>query len=83
MVLAISHQKTLYYDNSWSVVISKELRSHKRAKYIESKYHLIRDIIERREVIVCKIVFKENLADLFTKALPAKSFEGYLISLGI
>jgi len=37
----------LYCDNSGAVANSKEPRSHKRAKDIEHKYHLIRDIVKR------------------------------------
>ena len=38
---------TLYYDNSRAVANGKELRSHKRGKHIERKYHLIREIVSR------------------------------------
>ncbi|KAA0066193.1 gag/pol protein [Cucumis melo var. makuwa] len=37
---------TLYYDNNGAVANSKEPRSHKRGKYIERKYHLIREIVQ-------------------------------------
>ena len=33
----------LYCDNSGAVANAKELRSHKRGKHIERKYHLIRE----------------------------------------
>ena len=33
----------LYCDNSGAMEKSKELKSHKRGKHIERKYHLIRD----------------------------------------
>ena len=60
---------------------SKEPRSHKRGKHIERKYHLIREIVHRGDVAVLKIASKNNLADPFTKMLPAKSFEGHLEGL--
>ncbi|TYJ97931.1 gag/pol protein [Cucumis melo var. makuwa] len=74
---------TLYCDNSGTVVNSKEPRSHKRGKHIERKYHLIREIVQRRDVIVTKIASEHNIADLFTKTLTAKVFEGHLESLGL
>ncbi|KAA0034970.1 gag/pol protein [Cucumis melo var. makuwa] len=40
---------TLYCDNSETVANSKEPRSHKRGKRIERKYHLIREIVQRRD----------------------------------
>ena len=74
---------TLYCDNSGAVANSKELRSHKREKHIERKYHLIREIVQRGDVIVTQIASKHNIADPFTKPLMAKVFEGYLVSLGL
>ena len=34
---------TLHCDNSEAVANAKELRSHKRGKHIERKYHILRD----------------------------------------
>jgi hypothetical protein len=50
---------TLFCENSEVVAQFKEPRNYKRGKHIERKYHLIR----------------KNLADLFTKSLPQKTFE--------
>ncbi|TYK02840.1 gag/pol protein [Cucumis melo var. makuwa] len=74
---------TLYCDNSGAVANSKEPRSHKRGKHIERKYHLIREIVQRGDVIVTKIDSEHNIADPFTKTLTAKVFEGHLESLGL
>ena len=65
---------TLYCDNSSVVANSREPRSHKRGKHIERKYHLIREIINRRDVIVTKIPTLDNLVDPFTKTLSEKLF---------
>ncbi|KAA0047457.1 gag/pol protein [Cucumis melo var. makuwa] len=72
---------TLYCDNNGAVANSKEPRSHKREKHIERKYHLIREIVQRGDVIVTKIASKHNIADQFTKTPMAKVFEGHLKSL--
>ncbi|KAA0041899.1 retrovirus-related pol polyprotein from transposon tnt 1-94 [Cucumis melo var. makuwa] len=74
---------TLYCDNSGAVANSREPRSHKRGKHIERKYHLIREIVHRGDVIVTKISFEQNVADPFTKALTAKVFESDLHGLGL
>ena len=73
----------VYYDNSGAVANNKEPRNHQRGKYIERKFHLIRDIVERRDVTVCKIKSKDNLADPFMKTLSSRVFEGHLEGLGI
>ena len=73
----------VYCYNSGVVANSKEPRSHKRGKHIERKYHLIREIVHRGDVAVMKIASQDNLADSFTKTLPAKSFEGHLSGRGL
>ncbi|KAA0050384.1 gag/pol protein [Cucumis melo var. makuwa] len=74
---------TLYSDNSGAVANSREPRSHKRGKHIERKYHLIKEIVHRGDVVVTQISFEQNIADPFTKALTAKVFESHLQSLGL
>ena len=73
---------TLYCDNSGAVANSKEPRTHKRAKHIEYKYHLIQDIVHRGDVVVTKIALAKNLVDPFTKRLPAKTFDSHLEKMG-
>ena len=46
----IDKPQTLYCDNSGVVTNSKEPRSHKRGKHIERKYHLIREIVNKKDV---------------------------------
>ncbi|KAA0043001.1 gag/pol protein [Cucumis melo var. makuwa] len=74
---------TLYCDNGGTVANSKEPYSHKQGKHKERKYHLIREIVQRGDVIVTKIASKHNIVDPFTKTLTVKVFEGYLESLGL
>ena len=83
VVPAIEMPLTMFCDNSGAVANSKEPRSHKKAKHIERKYHLIRDIVQRGDVMVVKIASEKNLADPFTKALPQKSFDRNVEGMGV
>ena len=74
---------TLYCDNSGTVANSREPRSHKRGKHIERKYHLIREIVNRGDVIVTKIPTLDNLADPFTKTLSRKLFYKHIEEMGL
>ncbi|TYK19425.1 gag/pol protein [Cucumis melo var. makuwa] len=74
---------TLYCDNNGTVANSKEPRSHKQGKHVERKYHLIREIMQREDVIVTKIASEHNITYPFTKTLTTKVFEGHLESLGL
>jgi hypothetical protein len=55
----------LFCDNSGAVAQSKEPKYHKRGKYIEHKYHLIREIVSHRDVVMAKIALVENLVEIF------------------
>ena len=61
---------TFFCDNSEAAAQSKNPRNHKKGKHIERKYHIIRDIFARGDVVVAKIDSANNLVDPFTKALP-------------
>ena len=74
---------TLFCNNSGAVAQSKDPRNHKKGKHIERKYHIIRDIITRGDVVVAKIESANNLADPFTKALPQRTFESHLEGMGV
>ena len=74
---------TLFCDNSGAVAQSKYPRNHKKKKHIERKYHIIRDIVTRGDVVVTKIESANNLADPFTKALPQRTFESHLEGMGV
>ena len=60
------------------VANSKEPRSHKRGKHLERKYHLIREIVGRGDVVVRQIASEDNLADPFTKGLAQKIFDQHV-----
>ena len=74
---------TIYCDNTGAVANTKEPRAHKAAKHIERKYHLIRGIVKRGDVIVVAIASEDNRADPFTKSLPAKAFEQHVEAIGV
>ena len=65
------------------VAQSKDPRSHKKEKHIERKYYIIRDIVAQGDVVVAKIDSANNLANLFTKALPQRTFESHLEEMRI
>ena len=83
VVPAIEMPLIMFCDNNGAVANSKEPRSHKKEKHIERKYHLIRDIVQRRDVMVAKIALEKNLADPFPKALSQKSFNRHVERIGV
>ena len=73
----------LYFDNREVVANSREPKAHKKGKHIECKYHMIREIVQRGGVEVIKIASAKNLADPFTKSLPAKPFDSHVEGIGV
>ena len=42
-------------DNNGAIAQAKEPRSHQRSKHILRRFHLIREIVKRRDVKICKV----------------------------
>ena len=73
----------LYCDNNGAIAQAKEPRSHQRSKHILRRYHLIREIIERGDVKICRVPTNDNVADPLTKPLPQAKHESHIRSMGI
>ena len=59
----------LYCNNNGAIAQAKEPISHQRSKHILRRYHLIREIIDRGYVKICKVPALDNIADPLTKPL--------------
>ncbi|PKI67261.1 hypothetical protein CRG98_012333 [Punica granatum] len=69
VVPSIADPVELYCDNNEAIAQAKEPRSHQRSKHILRRFHLIREIVDRGDVKICRIPTDENLADPLTKPL--------------
>ena len=70
MVPSIADPITLLCENNGAMAQAKEPRSHQRSKHVLRKYHLLREIVQRGDVLVSRVDTSENIADPLTKALP-------------
>ena len=43
---------SLYSDNNGAIALAKELRSHKKSKYLEQWYYIIHDYLEKKYIKV-------------------------------
>ena len=73
----------LYCDNNGAIAQAKEPRSHQRSKHVLRRYHLIREIIDRKDVKIERVPTDQNIADPLTKALSQKKHDGHVQSFGI
>ncbi|WJX72230.1 hypothetical protein P8452_56129 [Trifolium repens] len=74
---------SLYCDNNGAIAQAKEPRSHQRSKHILRRFHLIRGIIDRGDVKICKVPTLDNIADPLTKPLAQLKHDGHTRSMSI
>ena len=56
---------------------------HTKAKQIASKYHYLRYLVQDKEVRMEYVNTKEQIADIFTKALPKEAHQYLRGKLGM
>lgn len=74
---------TIYCDNISAISISKNPIQHNRMKHIDIRHHFIRDLVESKQISLENINTKNQLGDIFTKALDTTSFESLRVALGL
>jgi hypothetical protein len=62
-------------DNQAAIQIASHDTHHNRSKHIDIRYHFIREIVQRGEVVLSWVGTKEQEADLYTKALGGNTFK--------
>ena len=65
---------TLGMDNSAAIDLSYNPEHHSRTKHIERRHYFIRECVENGRMRVPYVATADNMADFFTKPLPAKNF---------
>jgi len=66
---------TLYVDNTSAIALMKNPVFHGRSKHIDTKYHFIRECVERGQTVVKRISTNDQKADILTKPMAAGKFE--------
>ena len=64
----------LFEDNNGALELATSPRYRPRTKHIAIKYHHFREHVTKGKVSIQPIDTKQQIADIFTKALPAPSF---------
>ena len=67
----------VYCDNNGAIAQAKEPRSHPQSKHILRSFHLIREIIERGDVKICRVHTDNNNADPLTEPLPQSKHDSH------
>ena len=69
VVHTISNPIPLLCDNNGAIAQAKEPRSHQKSEHILRRFHLIREIVARGDVIVERVPSTDNVANPLTKVL--------------
>ena len=64
----------LLCDNKAAIDSSYNPENHSRTKHIDRRHYSIRELVEDGKIVVLFVSSADNLADFFTKPLPAAKF---------
>ena len=70
-------------DNRGAIALSKNTKDHSKIKHIDIRHHYIRELVQSNIIILEQVPSADNLADLFTKALPRDHHHRLLAGLNI
>jgi len=69
----------VHYDSQSAIYLAKDHMYHKRTKYIDVRYHKIRQwVVDDKLIDLVNISRKKNLADIMTKTIPVEKCKAFL-----
>ena len=74
---------TLYIDNKSTIALMENPVFHGHNKHIDTRFHLIRKCVEKRQIVVEFLCTREQRADILTKALARVKFAEMRELLGV
>ncbi len=73
----------IYCDNISSILLANNPIYHVRTKHIEVHYHFIREKVLVKEIDLIHVSTKNQVADIFTKALGTDKLKKFLKMFGV
>ena len=73
----------LNIDNQSAIDFSKNQGSHSKSKHIDIQHHFICERLGNNSIIIEHCTSEDNLADVFTKALPRPAHERFTSRISI
>ena len=74
---------TIYSDSQSAIAVAKNPVHHSKMKHIDVSYHFTREQINNGVIQIIFCGTKDNIADMFTKALNGKQLKEILSKCGV
>ena len=65
----------IYEDNHEAITLSKNSKNHTQTKYIDIKYHYVRENIMKKDIQLKYCPTENQVVDIWTKGLAKQRFE--------
>jgi len=73
----------LYSDNQSAIILTRDAQFHARSKHFDVQNHFVREKVESGVVDIIYVPTDNNIADVFTKALPKPKHQKFRENLGM
>lgn len=73
----------LWCDNQSTIAVAKNPSYHGRTKHIDMRFHFIRSLVTEGSITLKHCNIGDQLADVFTKPLPAEKHQKMRAQLGV
>lgn len=84
MIQILQEEATpIYVDHKSAIALAKNPIFHDRSKHIDTRYHYIRECVEKKEVELTYVKTNDQIADIFTKPLKFEDFSRLRAWIGV
>ncbi|KAJ7520964.1 hypothetical protein O6H91_19G032500 [Diphasiastrum complanatum] len=70
-------------DSQSAIYLTKDPVFHSKTKHIPLKYHHVRELIQKKELLIQYIKSFDTIMDILTKSLNKTLFQKHKIAMGI
>jgi len=83
MKLKVNETMKMMVGSKYAIDLAKHQVSHGRSEHIETRFHFLRDQVNKGKLEIMHCKTEEQVADLLTKPLKISSFEYLRNKLGM